>query len=72
MQSNTPSTDLTQLLTSAEVAARLGVTMSYVHQLRRAGRLVPRFNRGHTTLFHPDDVGDYLAHRPPPGRPKRA
>ena len=50
-------------MTTAEVAQRLGVTPSRVKQLRKAGRLVPKFQTTLGYLYLPSDVERYAESR---------
>ena len=58
------------VMTTAEVAAVLGVNTSRVRQLARWGQL-PAERRGRDWFFSRADVAAYLAaRRPGPGRPR--
>ena len=62
--------DHTRLLSSSEVAERLGMTQARVRQLAIAGAL-PATKLGRDWFVMPSDLAAYQAKRPPRGRPRQ-
>lgn len=59
------------LMTTKEVAERLGITRGRVHQLVDAGRLRPQ-KAGPILLFYQHEIEDFAKVARPGGRPKKA
>lgn len=55
--------EATELLTTAEVAERLGVTAPTIHRAVKLGRLRPAYRLAGVFLFSPAELDHYLQRR---------
>ncbi len=60
-----------QIITSASIAAALGVTRQRINILVKTGRITPTGKVGNTYVFGPDWRNQYERTRPKMGRPSK-